>query len=278
MPLLLMRDQLQQAVLQVIPRHTNQVSAQQLYWLQTEFENLVASATQEVAASYRGSTAVPFDHWTSNTREDTFCDTVESASNSSTSTTSQEPKDGAKSVTVGPYRTKHQRKLRSRYSHCHTFEFEFPAGQLQINVPYTKKKAVALQQANEAYIKFVPSKGICSTPIRASFYETVNHGLEPRLYIQLNAFRKIQDINTCIYYDLFAEGSLAEIDAAFRSGTISPYDQSEAGVTLSLWVRYSLYSAPGEWWGVSFLQLTLTIRLQAGVDVKTYCNISTVKA
>jgi hypothetical protein len=69
--------------------------------------------------------------------------------------------------------------------------------------------------------------GICPNSISARFVKSINPGLEPRLYTQLNAFRLVEE--TDLHLSLFCDGSIEEIDDAFRSVIISPYDQDYSG-------------------------------------------------
>lgn len=62
-PLLLIKNYVQRAIIHFLSHDTARVSSRHLYWLQSEFENLVTSAYQEVAALSEGSTATPFDNW-----------------------------------------------------------------------------------------------------------------------------------------------------------------------------------------------------------------------
>ena len=67
-PLLLMKDHMEWGSLHLLSHHIEQISPQHVCWLQSEFENLVSSATQEAASFYRGSTATSFDQWVYSTR------------------------------------------------------------------------------------------------------------------------------------------------------------------------------------------------------------------
>jgi hypothetical protein len=62
-PLLLLKPGLRSAIFQILSQNSEEASPQHLYWLLSESDNLVLSATQEVAAISSGSTATPFDNW-----------------------------------------------------------------------------------------------------------------------------------------------------------------------------------------------------------------------
>lgn len=62
-PLFLLKDHMHRALLHILSNLADQVSQEHVYWLQSEFENLIASATQEVAALSQASTASSFDQW-----------------------------------------------------------------------------------------------------------------------------------------------------------------------------------------------------------------------
>jgi hypothetical protein len=75
-PLVLMKDHVRRAILQILSHHAERVSPQHLYWLQSEFDKLVSSATQEAVAFCRGSTATPFDQWNYSIGANTLPDTA----------------------------------------------------------------------------------------------------------------------------------------------------------------------------------------------------------
>lgn len=226
-PLVLMKDLVRGAVLHVLSHHVDRVSPQHLYWLQSEFDKLVLSATQEAAALCQGSTATSFDQWNYSTRGNTLSDTAVPLGSPIARDYCEG--DDREKTTARSHGTVHQRGFRSNYE---IFSSSSPVEQLHLSVPRTSDIANFARSIEEAHLSFIPTMGICSNSISARFVKSINSGLEPRLYTQLNAFRLVEDYTPHI--ELFYEGSIEDIDAAFRSGIISPYDQDDRGSILCL--------------------------------------------
>ncbi|KAF2803708.1 uncharacterized protein BDZ99DRAFT_160831 [Mytilinidion resinicola] len=101
-------------------------------------------------------------------------------------------------------------------------------------VPRTSDVANFVRYIDEARLSFIPSMGICSNSISARFVKSINSSLQPRLYTQLNAFRLVKGYD--LHADLFYNGNVEEIDAAFRSGVITPYDKDCIGSIMCPWL------------------------------------------
>jgi hypothetical protein len=72
--------------------------------------------------------------------------------------------------------------------------------------------------------------------VQARFWRELCYASRPRIHAQLNAFVQV-DINVeSIYGRLFEDGSLAEIDEALRTGTISPFHLNQTDTNLCLFV------------------------------------------
>lgn len=230
--LLLLKPGLSQAIFRILSEHSELVQAQHLYWLQSEFENLVSSATQEVAAISELSTAKSIDKWI-------YPRGVGS---------SFSPKDGYRCTGISNRRSRHEFRLsnetaeseeikqrKRRKLPCQSFSFTLPVGKLEIMVP---RPAGVLANAShscnvvEVGFSFSPQPGICSTLINGHFMEAVNIGREPRLYAQLNAFILCEDAVS--HLSLFYDGTLEEIDTAFRVGAMSPYVIDDDGNNIFL--------------------------------------------
>ncbi|KAF2785996.1 hypothetical protein K505DRAFT_205690, partial [Melanomma pulvis-pyrius CBS 109.77] len=210
-PLVLMKDLVQWAVLHSLSHHADRLSSQHLYWLRSEFDKLVSSATQEAAAFCQGSTATPFDQWNYLTRGNTLPDT--GVPLGSPIATDYCEGDDRKMTPAGSNGVVHQRGFRSKYE---VFSFSSPAGQLHLTVSRTSDIANSARSIEEAHLSFIPTRGICSNSIKARFVKSINSGFEPRLYTQLNAFRLVEDYD--LHMKLCHYGSIEDIDAAFRSG------------------------------------------------------------
>jgi len=234
-PLVLMKDLVRQAILQVLSHNVGRVSPQHLYWLQSEFDKLVSSATQEAAAFCRGSTATPFDQWNYSIGANTLPDTA--APPYTPIARDDFEGDDRPRTRAGSYGMVHQRKFRFDYE---VFSSSSPVGQLRLIVPHTSNVGNLARNIEEGRLLFIPAMGICSNSISARFVKSMNAGLEPTLYTQLNAFRLVEDID--LHTTLFVRGSIEDIDDAFRSGSISPYDQDDTGAIICPYVS-SLWSS-----------------------------------
>lgn len=224
--LLLMKEYIHRAALDLVSHHTKEISPRHLYFLRSEFDNLVISAIQEAAASCQGSTATSTDQWIYSTRSDTRYNTVLPLANLVSRCGGKYNKRArAEFHGSGP-----QKRLCFRYE---SYSFRSPVGKLCLAVPRNSDDANLARNIDEVYFSFVPTPGISSYAIGAHFIESMNSRLEPKLYTQLNAFRIIEDQK--LHSELFSCGSISDIDDAFRNGVISPYDQHH-GIIISLWV------------------------------------------
>lgn len=239
-PLLLMKEFIQWATLHILSDHADQIYPRHLYFLRSEFDNLVSSAMQEAAASCQGSTATSFDQWTYSTRSDIHYNTAVPQPNPT-------PKENSKPKKRARARSNGSTPRKRAYLGYQRFSFKSPVGELRLTVPHNSDAANAACDIDTAYFSFVPPAGI-SNAISARFVKLVNSKLEPRLYTQLNAFRLVEDES--VHMKLFAGGSIEDIDAAFRNGTISPYDQYKESI-LSLEVSTTIDLS------LAALQLTL---------------------
>jgi hypothetical protein len=228
-PLLLMKDLVRRAVVNILSEGGGRVSAQRLNWLQTEFENLVSSATQEAAALCPGSTATPFDRWNYSAR-DVGSSRAAASENVLDPGDDRKAETSAKRLPNGSYDTANRKRIPPSYR---VFSSSSPVGTLKIMVPWLSNATKFTHDFNEIHLSFLPSMGICSTGIGARFLQSMKHEFEPRLHAQLIAFRLVE--YTDLYYSLIGRGTLEEIDTAFRCGTISPYDRTMGGTVACVW-------------------------------------------
>jgi hypothetical protein len=202
-PLLLLQSGMSSAIFDLLSRQSDLISAQDLYFLKAEFENILSSATQEAAAISRRSTASSFDNWTSSAKIGPRDECV--------SNTEIKNPEGI--------RSEKRPRMKSWASH-----FTFPVGQVDILIRRPNSlHAYDYCDNTEVGFSFIPRSDICSTSVQGNFMRVSNLGPEPRLYAQLNAFKVIKDRS--VYFELFRCGTLEEIDIAFREGKVTPYDQ-----------------------------------------------------
>ena len=233
-PLLLIRDQLRRAILQVLSHQVERVSPQDLYWLQSEYENLVSSAMQEVAALSYGSTATSFDKWSYSERAAGSLAMGLQPDNLVLSKGCKFREEGK--THTGDLRGKARRKRL--YKAHESFSFNFPFGRLLLAVPRSHDSSDGSGIPEEVSFSFVPCADICTIAIAARFVKMIERGAGPRLHAQLNAFKLVQYDDQHI--DLIVGGKIEDVDAAFRSGTISPYDMMQDGRIACLYVSSTL--------------------------------------
>lgn len=237
LPLLLLKAELRGAILMVMSQHGDQVSPKHLCWLESEFENLVSSATQEVAATSRGSTATSFDDWIYSQGVTSYLIAQHGHRYPPMSKKTLINEDGSSHETTKPTYVDTRRRSRSSRQ---SFSFLLPAGRIVIVMP---RRNFGWPNASDSYsihevgFSFSPQSRICSTSIQGRFMKGKSHGPEPRLHAQLNAFNMVR--NCSLHIELISCGTLKEIDAAIRNGRISPYDVNKDMGNVCLYVSIS---------------------------------------
>lgn len=73
--------------------------------------------------------------------------------------------------------------------------------------------------------------------VQARFLRDLSYASQPRLHAQLNIFTQVKN-EDCMrnHHEIFAFGTMAEIDDALREGTISPFLVDDNGHNLCLFV------------------------------------------
>lgn len=236
-PLLLLKPGLRQAIIKLLSQHSELSSAQHLYWLQSEFENLVSSATQEVAAISEGSTATPFDTWVYSRKVASLLSIQNSPSRMAISRKrSRHKHELSNEQTVSEAKVQRKR-LKSK---SQSFSFTLPTGEVQIMVSRPDGGSPSGSRpcdVSEVGFSFSPKPDISSTSIHGRFVKAMDPLPQPRLYAELNAFNVMEDLYPEYYMELIHDGTLEEIDTALRVGKISPYNINKNGQNICLHVR-----------------------------------------
>lgn len=226
-PLILLQPAFRQLIFTIHSRARELVSAEDLYWLQFEFDNLVNSAKQEAAAMSYGSTATSFDDWI--------------YSQDLASSLPGEGSYGLKPISkersghhFEPRATRsEQNGLRKRRNITfQSFIHGLPIGMIEIFIPRLRDVSPNIHNSSEGVevgFSFLPRFGICSTSIHGRFVKVIDHEPDSYLYTQLNAFNVVQSAD-CSAYSIFGRGTLEEIDNGIRSGNITPYSVDEHGI------------------------------------------------
>ncbi|KAH7139279.1 hypothetical protein B0J11DRAFT_610664 [Dendryphion nanum] len=230
-PILLMKSQVQVAIASALSNHAGDISPQSLFWLQSEFDILVSSATQEAASFCRGSTATPFDVWRYSARGNTNYKTT-GPSDSSTPTEDCDRLFGKGNRSESTPGGKTLRRKSCKL--FRVFSSSSAVGRLDLTVILDTDAVGSPHHTEEARVSFTPSRAICTTSISARFIKARDFCLEPRLHTQLHAFRLVDEETQDLHWKLMRSSSIQDIDAAFKSGIISPYDQDVFGTIMTL--------------------------------------------
>lgn len=235
-PLLLLKPGLRQAIINLLSQHSELSSAQHLYWLQSEFENLVSSATQEVAAISEGSTATPFDTWVYSRKVASLLSSQNSPNRTSISRKRSRHKHELSNEQTASEAKVQRKRLKSK---SQSFSFTLPTGEVQIMVsPPDGGSPSGSRPCNvsEVGFSFSPKPDISSTSIHGRFVRAIDPLPQPQLYAELNAFNVMEDLYPEYYMELMRDGTLEEIDTALRVGKISPYNINKNGQNICLHV------------------------------------------
>lgn len=220
--LLLMKQHVRQAVVKNIDLSGRGISQQEMNLVVSEFDRLVCSALHETAAQHPDSTATPLDSWyysgalgegpLANVPAHGIYPNSNQCNNPTLTPSGQ------------PDRKSNFRSRIRRWTH------ETDAGQVLFSIAETPNGSN--QEHNiESQITFVSNAE--KQPLAASvrFTQERNTALELPLHVQLNIFRVVE--NWTFHEYLYCNGSVVEIDAAFREGRITPYDVFEGGIIIS---------------------------------------------
>ena len=225
-----------QATLRIRSQHSELVSMQHLSCLQSEFLNLVASATQEVAATSRGSTATPFDDWVHLKNLTGSVSNEEEYSSASATRKRSRSRSGSRADASQAKTANRRKRLKSNFQ---SFPFVSSSGTLRIMLPCQTTSSFTSSPHSDSDrigFLFLPSYTAASTVIDTRFREVNHFESEPQLHAQINTFSFVPMSEWGPYYDLFIKGSIEDIDIALRSNRISPYAVDDEGQSLCIHV------------------------------------------
>ena len=219
--LLVLRPAMRWAILHLLQHHQRLVSEERVQFLVAEFDKLVASASQEVAASHEGSTANSFDDWNYGPgRYPHFSEKLNA------------PADAPRSNDFSPDHSNLKRKISFEQTPAkrlkpssNTFKFSTPVGELQIHLGRANSLTNATYHdiCNVGF-SFSPEAKVCSAWLAAQFTKVIGVESKPRLYTQLVMFNSISDERHSDFTDLMFHGSIQDFDKAFEAGLVSAYD------------------------------------------------------
>jgi hypothetical protein len=230
--LMLVKPQLAVVVQYLLSQDNGDLRERHIAWLQSEFDNLMASAAQEEASKYAQSTATPLDQWYYSEdivrhQERLAGPTIED----STST------NGTARVTTKPLAkfASSQASNRTQETFAHNTTF----GSLRVHVPRRNSRLKANQSIDDVGLTFTCGIGESIHVINARFYHNVTQAAGPKLCAQLNVFTILEC--EAHYDNLFAHATAEGIDNALRRGLISPYHVNREGRNLCLYVSLSIF-------------------------------------
>ncbi|KAI4652122.1 hypothetical protein J4E93_002319 [Alternaria ventricosa] len=192
-------------------------------WLRYEFEQLVASASQEEATRHRGSSAASFDRWHYSEETMPHHSRVSGRAIEESNTSSDTPEaDYANLYLSAPV-------IAGQRAYTQTTPF----GSLRIQSPRRAVKAKFKRPNNEASFTFTCGIGQSVHAIHAHFLRNAASAPNPGLCAQLSVFTLAE--SETHYNKLFASAGVEEIDDALRKGVISPYEINREGRNLCLY-------------------------------------------
>ncbi|KAF9690879.1 hypothetical protein EKO04_010950 [Ascochyta lentis] len=195
---------------QLFTNHCQEVSPSHIAWLQSEFQNLVASAAQEEAASHPMSTATSFDTWLYS-RE---TNKIEGSLKEQSSPISNPHQSGK----MGPVALQRGRKRPDR-----AISFKTPSGTIRVRLPRRIITTSATDTFEEVGFSFFSASGESFAALHASFIRAKDHYMAPTICAQLQTFVLAGKEYLGRFYHLLRDGTFQEFDSALRSGTISLY-------------------------------------------------------
>jgi hypothetical protein len=208
---------------------TYNMKPQDLKWLRAALRHLEGSATQEDARRYPMSTATSFDNWVFS--ED-ISDILKITGDSKV--TSKQ----------GSFETCRKAKSEFYLESCRwakrshrEWKFNTSAGVFCLRAPGELQAANASKSVVQGVAVSLTTKAVHqSVTVDTCFFQGLSLGGQPKICAQLNVFTEVLGAAPYKPYDILSDGSIEEVDAAFRSGTISPYSVDWLGTNMVLYV------------------------------------------
>ncbi|KAH8716744.1 hypothetical protein GQ44DRAFT_829784 [Phaeosphaeriaceae sp. PMI808] len=223
--LLLAKTQLEILTRQLLLCPGDRMSARHVGWLQSEIEHLVVSATHE-ASKHSEQTCKSLDRWCYSEN------TVNPSTAYENHTTEDLPSNtyGAEAETkVQVTRATHRRGRRDQKTLTHVTPF----GHLRVYIPSHVAPSHDTPPSNEVGFTFTCGIGQSIHVIIGQFFRQPAYDASPPLCAQLNVFTLVESEEH--YNQLFADGSIEEVDVALRQGVISPYHINREGRNMCLY-------------------------------------------
>jgi hypothetical protein len=219
--LLPLQSDLDVALESLIVDHGQEISVDHVHWLQMEFRRLIASAAQESATRFPESTATSIDEW---------CYPLESNSSSSKMSVEQQlqrPYSGHQEESLHANRTAVMPRSHVTSSN-QMWSTNTPSGDVYISLPPAQSAGGHDQTGTEVGLSCMITQNRSTFAVNARFRRVSDGTSQPKVQTQLSVFNRVEGVYD-VYWQLFRRGTIAEIDFAYRNGTISPFHVDEQG-------------------------------------------------
>jgi hypothetical protein len=218
--LLPLQNDLEYALESLKNDHNQEISVSHAQWLQTEFRRLIASAAQESASRFPDSTARSIDLWSYPLESDSLSKMEIERKRKLSATGHQEDNRLTKRSAVIP-----RSYVRSSNQ---VWSMSTPSGDVHLSIPPAHTASNQDQAGVEVGLSCMITQNRSTFAINARFCRVSSEVSQPKVHTQLSVFTKVTDVSD-IYWRLFERGTIAEIDFAYRNGTISPFHVDEEG-------------------------------------------------
>lgn len=226
--LLLAKAQLEAIVHRISSSCTSEkISKHHIELLQCEIKHLVASAAQREASNYSGSTCMSSDTWI-------YSENVSRSAASSNNDSLTKLLGTANALRLETSTSASWKDDEHTRQHQGTFTHATPLGHLRFRTPSSSQASIDKQPYHEGTFAFTCAIGCLLHAISVRFFRQQDYDSRPRLYAQLNVFTLAKSEDP--YKQLFATGTIKEVDTALRHGIISPYHINSEGRNLCLYV------------------------------------------
>lgn len=208
---------------------TYNLKPQDLRWLRAALRHLEGSATQEDARRYPMSTATSFDHWVFS--ED-ISDILKISGDSKVTSKQRSPETCREAESEFYLKSCKWAKRNHR-----EWKFNTSAGMFCLRAPGELQAVNANKSVVHGVAVSLTTKTVHqSVTVDTYFFQGLSLGGQPKLCAQLNVFTEVLGAAPYEPYDILSDGSIEEVDAAFRSGIISPYSVDRLGTNMVLYV------------------------------------------
>jgi hypothetical protein len=234
--LLPLQSDLEYALESLMNDHSQEISVSHVQWLQTEFRRLIASAAQESATRYPGSTARSTDQWSYPLEPDSSSQIYVERNLKRSAPCHQENNQPKRRGAIVP-----QSSVRPANQ---LWSVETPSGSIHLSIPPAKSARTHDQIGEQVCLSCMITQNRSTFAVNTQFRRVSNETSQPKVHTQLSVFTRVEDVSD-VYMRLFDRGTITEIDFAYRNGTISPFHVDDVGSNYYFRVRTICLLLPG---------------------------------